>query len=136
MLSRDGVFGWHELMTPDVEGAKTFYGAALGWTFDQVKMGLSTYWLAKLEGRPVAGIVDMGRAPSGTLPHWFSYVLVDDIEARVAGIEAAGGKVQRAPFFVGGIGRIAVVSDKSGADLGLLQRTRAGAKGAAAEQAA
>jgi len=134
MMSRDGVFGWHELMTTDVEGAKTFYAASLGWTFDQIKMGLSSYWLAKLEGRPVAGIVDMGRAPAGASSHWFSYVLVDDIEARVSAIEAAGGTVQRAPFLVGGIGRIAVVSDKSGADLGLLQRTKA-AK-AAADQAA
>jgi predicted enzyme related to lactoylglutathione lyase len=133
MMAKTGVFGWHELMTTDVEGAKGFYSAAMGWTFDQIKMGLTTYWLAKSEGRPVAGLVDMGRAPSGATSHWFAYVLVDDIDARVAAIEAAGGKVQRAPFFVGGIGRIAVVSDKSGADLGLLQRKTAGA---ATEQAA
>jgi predicted enzyme related to lactoylglutathione lyase len=135
-MAKSGVFGWHELMTTDVEGAKSFYTAALGWHFDQVKMGLSTYWLAKIDGRPVAGVVDMGRSPSGTPPHWFSYVLVDDIEARVAAIEAAGGKVQRAPFFVGGIGRIAVVTDKTGADLGLMQRGQAGAAAKAAEEAA
>lgn len=122
-MAKSGVFGWHELMTSDVEGAKAFYGATLGWTFNEIKMGLSTYWLAKSNGRPAAGFVDMGRgATAGTPPHWFSYIMVDDIEARVAAIEASGGKVQRAPFAVGGIGRIALVSDANGADLGLMQR--------------
>jgi predicted enzyme related to lactoylglutathione lyase len=136
MMLKSGVFGWHELMTTDIEAAKSFYGASLGWTFDQIKMGLNTYWLAKVDGRPVAGLVDMGRAPTGAPAHWFSYVVVDDIDARVAAIEAAGGKVQRAPFLVGGIGRIAVVSDKSGADLGLLQRSKAAGKGVADQAAA
>ena len=116
-MAKNGVFGWHELMTSDVDGAKAFYSKTLGWTFDQVKMGLSTYWLAKLDGRPVAGVVDVGRGASAAAPHWFSYVPVDDIDARVSSIEASGGKVQRAPFNVGGIGRIAVVTDASGADL-------------------
>lgn len=138
-MAKNGVFGWHELMTPDVEGAKAFYAASLGWTFDQVKMGLSTYWLAKSNGRPAAGIVDIGRAgTSGAPPHWFSYIMVDDIEARVASIEASGGKIQRPPFNVGGIGRIAVVTDPTGADLGLMQRgaAKAGQPDIVGDQAA
>lgn len=29
-----GQFAWYELVTPDVEAAKAFYGAVVGWTFE------------------------------------------------------------------------------------------------------
>lgn len=119
----NGVFGWNELMTTDVELAKTFYAATVGWTFDEVKMGFSTYWLAKTGGRPACGIMDMaGVAAPGVMPHWFSYIIVDDIDTRVGAVEANGGKVQRPPFFIPGIGRISIISDSTGASVGLMQR--------------
>ncbi len=123
MVGANGIFGWNELMTTDVEAAKSFYGATVGWTFDEVKMGFSTYWLCKTNGRPAAGIMDMaGVAAPGVAPHWFSYILVDDIEARVAHVESSGGVIQRKPFFIPGIGRIAIISDSTGASVGLMQR--------------
>jgi len=123
MANPVGVFGWNELMTSDVEAAKAFYGATVGWTFDEVKMGFSTYWLCKSSGRPVAGIMDMaGVAAPDAAPHWFSYILVDDIDTRVGNVEGSGGVVQRKPFFIPGIGRIAIVSDSTGASVGFMQR--------------
>jgi predicted enzyme related to lactoylglutathione lyase len=118
-----GVFGWNELMTDNVESAKEFYTATVGWTFDEVKMGFSTYFLGKINGRPACGIMDMtGVAAPGVAPHWFSYILVDDLDARVAAVETSGGQVQRKPFFIPGIGRIAIITDSTGAAVGLMQR--------------
>ena len=30
-LMKHGAFGWNELMTTDVEAARSFYGALFGW---------------------------------------------------------------------------------------------------------
>jgi len=123
VMATVGVFGWNELMTSDVEAAKTFYAATVGWTFDEMKMGFSTYWLAKANGRPAAGIMDMaGVAAPGVAPHWFSYIAIDDIDSRIANVEPNGGTIQRKPFFIPGVGRIAIVADSTGASFGVMQR--------------
>lgn len=123
MAGQNGVFGWNELMTTDVDAAMAFYAATVGWTFDEMKMGFSTYWLAKTNGRPACGIMDMtGVAAPGVAPHWFSYIVVDDLDARVVNVEPAGGVIQRKPFFIPGVGRIAIISDSTGATVGLMQR--------------
>lgn len=120
---KNGIFGWNELMTTDVDAAKAFYGAAFGWTFESMRMGISVYWVAKNEGRLTAGIAYQGadEAP-GVGPHWFSYLLVDDMETRIEAITAAGGRVHRPPMFIPGVGRIAIINDPTGASVGLLQR--------------
>ena len=33
-----GTFAWNELRTNDVEGAKTFYGETIGWTFEEMPL--------------------------------------------------------------------------------------------------
>jgi hypothetical protein len=50
-----------------------------------------TYWVAKLAGKPVAGIMDTrGIVPDADPPHWLGYIEVDDFDRRVATIEANG----------------------------------------------
>src|SRR5580658_11070771 len=46
---------WADLVTPDLEGAKRFYGGLFGWTFREVP-GDPNYTLALLDGEPVAGL--------------------------------------------------------------------------------
>jgi hypothetical protein len=45
---------WTDLVTPDLESAKRFYGGLFGWTFRDVP-GDRNYALALLNGEPVAG---------------------------------------------------------------------------------
>lgn len=47
--------------------------------------------------------------------HGFAYVAVDDVDARLKRVEAAGGWTMRPPFDVPGVGRIAIVRDSLGA---------------------
>jgi len=78
-----------------------------------------TYWIAKQGDARVGGITQMnGGAPAGTPSHWFPYLEVDDVDARVKKVTAGGGKVAQAPFDIPGVGRIAVVSDATGAMIG------------------
>ena len=114
-----GNFYWNELKTRDLEGAKAFYGAALGWDFEAMPMEDGTYWVCKAGDKPVGGIFELNKPEfEGTPPHWFAYVAVDDVDARVAKATAEGGKLMRPAFDVPGIGRIAVVQDPTGAALG------------------
>ncbi len=40
-------FIWHDLMTSDVEAAKAFYGAVVGWTFEAQ---MPDYLVAQADG--------------------------------------------------------------------------------------
>lgn len=120
-----GEFYWNELMTQDVEKAKTFFSDTIGWTFDGMPMpDIGMYWVAKQGDKPVGGIMAMvPEVPAGTPPHWISYLAVDDIDARLTRLTAAGGQVCRPAFDVPGVGRIAIVADPTGAVMGWITPT-------------
>ena len=119
-MADHGTFYWNELMTRDADKAKAFYAATLGWDFDAMPMSEGvTYWVAKVGDKPVGGIFPMaGPDHEGEPERWFAYVAVDDVDARVARVEAAGGKVRRPAFEVPGIGRIVILEDANGAPMG------------------
>jgi len=122
-----GNFVWSELYTRDVEAAKAFYAALVGWTFESMPSPDQdgVYWLAKAEGKPVAGILDMrGIAPDSDPPHWLSYLEVDDVDQRLADIQRHGGKIARQPFDVPNFGRTAIGADATGAFMAWVSRKR------------
>ena len=113
-----GNFAWHELYTRDVEAAKAFHAATVGWTFEGMPMPEQnrTYWVAKAGDKPVAGVLDMrGIVPDTDPPHWLSYLEVDDIDRLVAEVQTHGGRIVRPPFDVPEFGRIAIGADGTGA---------------------
>src|SRR5262245_35446222 len=81
-MAAHGTFYWNELMSRDAEKAKAFYAATIGWTFDGMPMpdgDGGTYWIAKMNGKPVAGILAMGANFQGPpTDTWFAYLAVDD----------------------------------------------------------
>jgi len=114
-----GSFYWNELMTRDVEQAKRFYSSSIGWTFEAMPMPNGTYWLAKMDDKPVAGIFPLsGREFDGVPESWMSYLAVDDVDARIEAAKAAGAKVMREPFEVPDVGRIAILKEPGGAGIG------------------
>ena len=122
-----GSFVWNELYTRDVEAAKAFYAATLGWTFEGSPMAHQnrTYWIAKIDGKPVAGILDMrGIVPDHVPPHWLGYLEVDDVDRRIAEAGKHGGHVIREPFDVPNFGRIAIAADATGAAMAWITSKR------------
>jgi len=120
-----GKFYWNELMTWDVEAAKKFYGATIGWTFDPMPHPLGTYWVAKIGDEPAAGFFPIsGPDFAAVSEQWFSYIAVDDVDARLKAAVSAGGKAIREPFDVPNVGRIAIVMDPRGAVLGWMTPVR------------
>ncbi len=121
-----GHFYWNELLTRDVAGAKGFYGELLGWRFDGMPMAQGgTYWVAKDGDKPLGGIFDISAEAqlAGVPPHWFAYIAVDDVDARVAKATAAGAELLRPLFDVPGVGRIAILKDPTGAAIGWITPT-------------
>lgn len=116
-----GHFHWNELMTWDAAKAKDFYEKSLGWTIDDMPMEAGgTYHVAMSNGQPAGGIFQMqkGQGTDDMPSHWFAYLEVDDLDARLDALKANGGTVEREPFEVPGVGRIALVQDPTGASMG------------------
>jgi uncharacterized protein len=113
-----GSFYWNELMARDVEQARNFYGSTIGWTFEAMPMPDGTYWVAKMDDEPVAGIFPMsGPDFAGVPENWLAYLAVDDVDAVLEAAKAAGAKVVREPFDVPTVGRVAIVQAPGGATI-------------------
>ncbi|WP_299440783.1 VOC family protein [uncultured Rhodospira sp.] len=113
-------FCWTELMTRDLDGAKAFYAATLGWTFTPHD-DAGTYWVAHKDDRPVAGLFLMEGEAFDSIPdHWFCYIGTDDLEATLKKARAAGAQVLREPFEAAGY-RMVILRDAAGAAIGFSQ---------------
>lgn len=109
-------------MTRDTQAAVAYYKNTAGWEFSDMPMEDSVYHLAIKNGRPVAGIIDISAMEhlAGVPSHWFTYIAVNDVDAAVKETEKAGGKILRPVFEVPGTGRIAIITDPTGAAVGLM----------------
>ena len=119
--NKHGHFYWNELMTRDVEKSKAFYADTLGWSYDTMPMSQGGEYTVCRSGDAMTGGMmaitpEMGM--DGIPDHWMAYIAVDDIDARVAKIAAAGGEILQPPFDVPEVGRIAMVRDATGAAIG------------------
>ena len=95
-MTAHGTFFWNELMTWSVDKAKAFYQETLGWQYESHPMADGgIYTLCKAGDAMAAGIFEMkpGTGFDGVPDHWFSYITVDDIDARLAG--RRGGRRRR-----------------------------------------
>jgi uncharacterized protein len=106
---------WTDLVTPDLNDAKRFYGALFGWTFREVQ-GDSHYALALLDDRPVAGLFQKPLASKQTQqPAWLTFLAVRDVNAAQKATLQHGGKVVSPPHSYPQRGRQALLADPDGA---------------------
>jgi len=113
-----GTPSWVDLATTDQAAAKDFYAALFGWSYDDMPMDESaTYSMASLGGHTTAAIAPQqpAQTAAGVPPHWQMYITVDDVDAAAAKVVGAGGTLHVPPFDVFDAGRMAVITDPSGA---------------------
>jgi predicted enzyme related to lactoylglutathione lyase len=114
---------WLEILVDDVEAAAAYYRDALGWTSEPFGLvGGGGYRLLSPRGGepPLGALVHSVAAvptdrPSGPVP----YVEVDDLDAVLRQVDAAGGQVREPSSPFGEAGRFAIVADRWGNRLGL-----------------
>ncbi len=104
---------WSDLVTPNLDGAKRFYGALFGWTFRAVP-GARDYSLALLDGEPVAGLLQKTPPPGRPQPAWLTFLAVRDIAALQQAALQHGGKMISTARNYPQRGRQAVLADPEG----------------------
>ena len=111
-----GAFSWNELMTPDPEASKRFYGELFGWRMHDAGADMGHYNVVMLEGdRGIGGIMSMPPGTEGMPPAWGVYITVDDPDATVARAQALGAQVLMPPTDIPRVGRFAWIRDPQGA---------------------
>lgn len=119
---------WADISVPDLDAAKEFYGAVLGWSsFVDSGEEFGNYTICQVDGRAAAAIGPLQY--EGQSSAWTVYVASDDADATVKLITDHGGKLMAEPMDIPGSGRMAIAQDPQGAAFGVWQS--AGMHGAA-----
>jgi predicted enzyme related to lactoylglutathione lyase len=112
-----GTPSWADLGTTDTGDAKRFYTSLFGWEAFDMPAGEGTYTMLNLRGKPVAALAEQQKEQRdrGIPPAWLTYVTVASADEAATRARSAGGTVLMDPFDVMDVGRMAVISDPSGA---------------------
>lgn len=117
-----GTFCWAELATSDGPGAKKFYSEVFGWQADDMPMGEGmVYTMLNLNGKVVGALYQKGEEMKEVPTHWASYVSVTSADEIAAKAKALGATVVMEPFDVMEAGRMAVITDPTGATFSIWQ---------------
>jgi predicted enzyme related to lactoylglutathione lyase len=121
LVNEDSTYSWSELVTTDVEGAKTFYAAVFGWGADTHGEGPGAYTEWKIGDRSVGGMMEKSAEMPAEVPsHWQVYFTVKDADAAVAKVKELGGSVSMGPMEIEP-GSFAVCLDPQGATFNIIQ---------------
>ena len=108
-----------ELMSNDVGQAKAFYQSLFDWKLDDMPVNEMTYTMVRVGEGTGGGMMQnpIPNAPSA----WMAYVGVDDVRASTAKARSLGATVMRDVTEVPGAGWFSIITDPTGAMLGLWQ---------------
>jgi len=112
---------WADLFTTDPDGATKFYCGLLGWTATAIEQKGKGYTVFSNEGSPIAGLAPRSVKGANHPSRWIGYFAVTDIAAAVATVSKDGGTVRAPSRNFPDRGHQAIVSDKDGLPVGLLQ---------------
>ena len=90
LVNEHGAIAWNELNTRDIGGAKEFYGAAFGWTFEDMESDEGPYSMIKLGDACRRHARPRLARRAGEMPtHWQVYFGVDEPRCGDRGGQAA-----------------------------------------------
>jgi len=116
-----GTLCWADLMTPDIERAKTFYTGLFGWKISAEMKDPSGY-LHIANGKDfIGGIPPAGFRDPNAPPHWLAYFYVSNCDETAAKTKDLGGKALLAPMTMEKVGRMAILADPQGAIFAIFQ---------------
>ena len=118
-MKQHGAFSWNELLTTDLEGAKTFYSKMFNWQLEDVNNDMP-YTLAKVGDQQIAGMMTTSPEAMGMPPMWGGYVTVDDVEESAKQTVTLGGKILMETRDIPKVGRFCVIADPQGAMLTII----------------
>ena len=108
-----------ELNTTDVAKAKDFYGKLFDWKLQDEDVGDLKYTMVGVGEGTGGGM--MKQMIPGAPSAWMPYVDVDDIQAATKKAQSLGAKIMRDVTPVADMGWLSILSDPTGAVIGLWQ---------------
>ena len=124
IFKKHGVFSWSELMTTDIDAAKSFYSQLFDWSLQDMPMEGVTYTVIRAGDREIGGMMATPPGDQGTPPAWGNYVTVDDVDKVAENAKALGATILVEPRDIPEVGRFCVIRDPQGA---LISAIRSGA---------
>lgn len=119
-----GAFSWNELYTRDIPAAREFYRKVFGWEWEETQMDAGAYTVFKVDGRPIAGGLDMtSMLPDTVPPHWLVYFTVENTDAAIARAKELGATLLAGPMPTP-MGPLAVIDDPVHAAFAVIQFTQ------------
>ncbi|NLT52149.1 MAG: VOC family protein [Ignavibacteria bacterium] len=122
ITKKTSTFGWVEMGAENLDKAKQFYETVFGWTGTIAKSNSPMpYAVMNNNNGVTSGIyqlteeMKMNKIP----PHWLAYIYVNNVNNTLELAVKSGGKIIQPAFDVDRVGRMAVVSDPSGAVLAI-----------------
>jgi predicted enzyme related to lactoylglutathione lyase len=112
-----------ELLSTDVDEAKNFYGKLFDWKLEDMAMTDMTYTVIRVGEGTGGGLMKnpMPGAPS----MWVPYVDVDDLQAATEKARSLGAEVLKENVVVEEMGSFSIITDPTGAMLGLWKTKKA-----------
>jgi uncharacterized protein len=111
-------FVYVELNTTDVEKAKTFYGRLFDWQMEDVNVTPVGHYTRLTPGQGPGGGMMKQMMPN-TPSFWLAYVEVPDVGAATKKAQSLGAKVMVDSKEIPGEGTLSIITDPTGAMLGL-----------------
>ncbi|MFF2007566.1 VOC family protein [Streptomyces sp. NPDC058195] len=116
----EGTPCWADAMFADLDGAKSFYGDVLGWTFGESSAEFGDYTQAYADGKAVAAV--MPPMPGQEAPSaWCLYLASENAAATAGKIRDNGGETLMDPMRVGDFGTMLMARDPGGVTFGVWQ---------------
>ena len=109
-----------ELNTTDPAKAKAFYGKLFTWKMEDMPMGPGMTYTMIQPGEGTGGGLVQHPIP-GAPSAWLAYVVVDDVKATTEQARSLGAQVMKDVSEVQGMGWFSIITDPTGAVLGLWQ---------------
>lgn len=113
-----------ELSTTDMAKAKDFYGKLFNWKLEDMPIDGMTYTTIGVGEGTGGGM--MKQMMPGAPSMWMAYVNVDDVEVATKKAESLGAAVIKDKTQVKDMGWFSIVTDPTGAMLGLWQMNKGG----------
>ena len=108
-----------ELSSTDINKAKDFYGKLFSWKMEDAPMPEGTYTLINVGEGTGGGM--MKQMIPGAPSMWMAYVSVGDVEAATKKAKSLGANVMKDKTEVTDMGWFSIITDPTGAMLGLWQ---------------
>lgn len=112
-----GAPSWVDLASTDGAAAKKYYTELFGWSAEDMPMddtGTNFYTMYSVGGRHVAASFQQPKEMAGMPSFWQTYFNVENADACVERVKAAGGTVMSGPDDVFDSGRMLVCQDPQG----------------------